>query len=263
MKPILTSHFTSLDTTIVYHSIPLGSGESRFGPLTLFSKQCVGITGECWRACVCERFKKAWDSAYMWMLKNEAATFRPPVHMLGHQSPHQSDHAHPLGRPGRNGGLPCRLLWRRMLKTTVWMNADDCSIMSWIWTWTLKISQPTAVEKHSDLLALNAFWSRRNMTKHLSNSKCFQIVPPFVPKCFGDMYRLCFVLPCPNLCVYCFLAVLHQSSCCFAVCVGLPRCQIWDSHPRLLRLQKCGAWKHGIDRFQWMSCMAHSDTKLG
>ena len=26
----------------------------------------------------------------MWMLKNEAATFRPPVHMLGHQSPHQS-----------------------------------------------------------------------------------------------------------------------------------------------------------------------------
>ena len=37
----------SLDTTIVYHSIPLGSGESRFGPLALFSKQCVGITGEC------------------------------------------------------------------------------------------------------------------------------------------------------------------------------------------------------------------------
>ena len=187
MKPILTSHFTSLDTTIVYHSIPLGSGESRFGPLALFSKQCVGIMGECWRACVWERFKKAWDSAYMWMLKNEAATFRPPVQMLGHQSSHQADHAHPLGRPGRNGGLPCRLLWRRMLKTSVWMNAEDCSIMSWIWTWTLKISQPTAVEKHSDLLSLNAFWSRRNMTKHLSNSKCFQIVPPFVPKCFGDM----------------------------------------------------------------------------
>ena len=52
----------------------------------------------------------------MWMLKHEAATFRPPVHMLGHQTSHQSDHAHPLGRPGRNGGLPCRLLWRRMLK---------------------------------------------------------------------------------------------------------------------------------------------------
>ena len=26
VEPILTSHFTSLDTTIVYHSIPLGSG---------------------------------------------------------------------------------------------------------------------------------------------------------------------------------------------------------------------------------------------
>ena len=90
MKPILTSHFNALDTTIVYHSIPLGSGESRFGPLALFSKQCVGITGECWRACIWESIKKAWDSAYMWMLKNEAATFRPPVHMLGHQSPHQS-----------------------------------------------------------------------------------------------------------------------------------------------------------------------------
>ena len=66
-----------------------------------------------------------------------------------------------------------------------------------------------------------------------------------------------------NLRVSCFLQILHESSCCFAVCVGLPRCQIWDSHPRLLRLQKCGAWKHGIDRFQWMSCMAHSDAKLG
>ena len=188
MKPILTSHFTPLDTTIVYHSIPLGSGESRFGPLALFSKQCV--SGDYGRMLTCLRLReypKAWDSAYMWMLKNKAATFRPPVHMIGHQTSHQSDHAHPLRWPGRNGGLPCRLLWRRTLKTSVWMNPDDRSIMSWIWTWTLKISQSTAVEKQRDLLSLNAFWSRRNMTKHLSNSKCFQIVLPFVPKCFGDM----------------------------------------------------------------------------
>ena len=158
------------------------------GPWHCFrSNATVGITGECWRACVWESIQKAWDSAYMWMPKNNAATFRPPVHMLGHQTSHQSDHAHPLGRPGQNGGLPCRLSWRRMLKTSVWMNADDCSIMSWIWTWTLTISQSTAVEKQRDVLSLNAFWSRRSMTKHLSNSKCFQIVPPLVPKCFGDM----------------------------------------------------------------------------
>ena len=52
-----------------------------------------------------------------------------------------------------------------------------------------------------------------------------------------------------------FLVLLRQSSCCLSVRVGLPRCQIWDSLPRLLRLEKCGAW-HGLDCFQWLSCMA-------
>ena len=55
MKPILTSHFASLDTTIVYHSIPLGSGESRFGPLALFSKQCDSGDYGRMLTCLCLR----------------------------------------------------------------------------------------------------------------------------------------------------------------------------------------------------------------
>jgi len=53
-----------------------------------------------------------------------------------------------------------------------------------------------------------------------------------------------------------FRVAMHQSSCCPAVRVGLRRCQIWDSLPRRLRLEKCGAWRHGLDCFEWRSCMA-------
>ena len=67
------------------------------------------------------------------------------------------------------------------------------TVASWIWTWTFNILSQSTVDqpRENRQTFFHAFWSRQNMTKHPSNSKCFQIVQPFVPKCS------CFVLPCP------------------------------------------------------------------
>ena len=58
-----------------------------------------------------------------------------------------------------------------------------------------------------------------------------------------------------NQCVPRF-AGLHQSNSHLTVCVGFPRCQIWDSLPSLLRLGKYWAWPHGFKSRPRMSCMA-------
>ena len=47
---------------------------------------------------------------------------------------------------------------------------------------------------------------------------------------------------------------LHESNSHLTVCVGFPRCQIWDSL-RLLRLGKCWG-PHGLDSLPRMTCMA-------
>ena len=129
-----------------------------------------------------------------------------------------------------------------------WLARTQMTVASWIWTWTFKISRstvpsrkrPATIAIQTDFLLLNAFWSSQNMTKHISDSKCFQIVQLLVLFSVWEM-RFCFVLLCPgclaDLRVKSFL-VVHQSS------VALPRCQIWDSLPRPHDWKSEG-WRHG------------------
>ena len=146
------------------------------------------------------------------MRKNEGFTFGPWVHILGNQTPHQSNHVHPLGPLGGIGGLPYRQLWKTnfhvQLLTLKW---KQMTVALWIWTWTVKILSQSTVDLPRENRQtffhwiLNAFWSRQNMTKQYKT--CQNIYPtPSVSKSSSHscpnalkklMWWLCFVLPCP------------------------------------------------------------------
>ena len=85
------------------------------------------------------------------------------------------------------------------------------TVASWIWTWTFKISRSTVPSRkraiQTDFLSLNAFWSRQNMTKHISNSICFQIAQLFVPK-RSEKFR------CRDFVSYCYAQATWQICVC-------------------------------------------------